>query len=79
MHGIIFFYIQKFADEATSGKTTWLQLRETVTASDSRYLPNEVYPDEDAVELLQKIADTCGETLPELIERFGELDRKSVV
>ena len=72
MHGIIFFYIQKFADEATSGKTTWLQLRETVTASDSRYLPNEVYPDEDAVELLQKIADTCGETLPELIERFGE-------
>ena len=72
MHGIIFFYIQKFADEATSGKTTWLQLRETVTASDSRYLPNEVYPDEDAVELLQKIADTCGETLPALIERFGE-------
>ena len=72
MHGIIFFYIQKFADEATSGKTTWLQLRETVTASDSRYLPNEVYPDKDAVELLQKIADTCGETLPELIERFGE-------
>mgnify|MGYP002640580079 FL=1 len=72
MHGIIFFYIQKFADEATSGKTTWLKLRETVTASDSRYLPNEVYPDGDAVELLQKIADTCGEPLPELIERFGE-------
>ena len=72
MHGIIFFYIQKFADEATSGKTTWLKLRETVTATDSRYLPNEVYPDTDAIELLQKIADTCGEPLPVLIQRFGE-------
>jgi predicted hydrocarbon binding protein len=72
VHGLIFFYIQKFADEATSGKTTWLKLRDTVTASDNRYLPNEVYPDEDAIELLQKIADTCGEPLPELIERFGE-------
>lgn len=72
MHGLIFFYIQKFADEATSGKTTWLKLRDTVTATDNRYLPNEVYPDEDAIELLQKIADTCGEPLPELIERFGE-------
>ena len=72
MHGLIFFYIQKFAYEATSGKTTWLKLRDTVTASDNRYLPNEVYPDEDAIELLQKIADTCGEPLPELIERFGE-------
>ena len=72
MHGIIFFYIQKFADEATSGKTTWLKLRETVSVSNNRYLPNEVYPDGDAVKLLQKIADTCGETLPSLIERFGE-------
>ncbi len=72
MHGIIFFYIQKFADEATSGKTTWLKLRETVTATNSRYLPNEVYPDTDAIQLLQEIADTCGEPLPELIERFGE-------
>ena len=72
MHGLIFFYIQKFADEATSGKTTWLKLRDTVTASNNRYLPNEVYPDEDAVKLLQKIADTCGEPLPSLIERFGE-------
>ena len=70
MHGIIFFYIQKFADEATSGKTTWLKLRETVTATNSRYLPNEVYPDTDAIQLLQKIADTCGEPLPELIERI---------
>ncbi len=72
MHGIIFFYIQKFADEATSGKTTWLKLRETVSVSNNRYLPNEVYPDGDAVKLLQKIADTCGETLPSLIERFGK-------
>jgi len=72
VHGIIFFYIQKFADEATSGKTTWLKIRETISVSNTRYLPNEVYPDGDAVKLLQEIADTCGETLPSLIERFGE-------
>ena len=44
LHGIIFFYIQKFADEATSGKTTWLKLRETVTATNSRYLPKRGLP-----------------------------------
>ncbi|MEY3033362.1 MAG: hypothetical protein RLZZ622_1837, partial [Planctomycetota bacterium] len=55
MHGIIFFYIQKFADAAAAGTTTWLQLRETVSSGASRYLPNETYPDGEAVGLLQSL------------------------
>ena len=72
MHGIIFFYIQKFADVAAAGTTTWLKLRETVATSASRYLPNETYPDDEAVGLLQSLADRVGEPLPALVERFGE-------
>lgn len=72
MHGIIFFYIQKFADVATAGKTTWLQLRETFTTSATRYLPDKTYPDGEAVGLLQSLADRTGEPLPTLAERFGE-------
>ncbi len=71
VHGIIFFYIQKFADIASSG-TTWLQLRQTVTASSSRYLPNQAYPDAEAVQLLQTLAEATNEPLPSLLERFGE-------
>lgn len=71
MHGIIFFYIQKFADQLSSG-TTWATLRQTVTTSSSRYLPNQAYPDAEAVQLLQTLADTNNEPLPSLIERFGE-------
>ncbi len=72
MHGIIFFYIQKFADAATAGKTSLLQLRDTVTTKTTRYLPNETYPDGEAVGLLQSLADKTGESLPALVERFGE-------
>jgi tRNA A-37 threonylcarbamoyl transferase component Bud32 len=72
VHGIIFFYIQKFADVATAGKTTWLKLRETVATSASRYLPNGTYPDGEAVGLLQSLAERAGEPLPALVERFGE-------
>jgi hypothetical protein len=71
VHGIIFFYIQKFADVATAGTTTWLKLRETVSTSASRYLPNETYPDGEAVGLLQSLAERTGEPLPTLVERFG--------
>lgn len=72
MHGLIFFYIQKFADSAAAGVTSWSKLRSTVTTSHEKYLPSGVYPDADAVHLLDSIARSAGEPLPAIIERFGE-------
>ena len=72
MHGLIFFYIQKFADSAAAGATSWSKLRSTVTTSHGKYLPSGVYPDADAVHLLDSIAQSAHESLPTIVERFGE-------
>lgn len=72
MHGLIFFYIQKFADSAAAGATSWSKLRSTVTTSHEKYLPSGVYPDADAVHLLDSIAQSAHEPLPTIVERFGE-------
>lgn len=72
MHGLIFFYLQKFADEASTGNTSWGALRSSVATSTSKYLPSGVYPDADAVHLLQSIAQSAGRPLPKILEQFGE-------
>ncbi len=72
MHGLIFFYIQKFADSAAAGATSWSKLRSTVTTNHGKYLPSGVYPDADAVHLLDSIAQSAHESLPTIVERFGE-------
>lgn len=72
MHGLIFFYLQKFADEASKGSTSWDALRSSVATSTSKYLPSGVYPDADAVHLLQSIAQSAGRPLPTILEQFGE-------
>jgi tRNA A-37 threonylcarbamoyl transferase component Bud32 len=72
MHGLIFFYIQKFADSAAAGATSWSKLRSTVTTSHDKYLPSGVYPDADAVHLLDSIAQAAHQSLPTIVERFGE-------
>lgn len=79
MHGLIFFYIQKFAATlATTSSTVASQpaLRSTLQAAviegSAGYLPAGTYPDEEAVKLLQSIADTLGEPLETVLGRFGE-------
>jgi tRNA A-37 threonylcarbamoyl transferase component Bud32 len=72
VHGLIFFYIQKFADEASKGNTSWDAVRSSVTTTTNKYLPSGVYPDADAVQLLQSIAQSAGRTLPKILEQFGE-------
>lgn len=72
MHGLIFFYIQKFAEVASAGTTSWSKLRPTVTTSNQKYLPSGVYPDADAVHLLESLAQSADEPLPTIVERFGE-------
>ena len=66
MHGLIFFYIQKFANEASAGTTSWQSLRSSVTTSAAKFLPSNVYPDADALHLLESISRSAGKPLPAL-------------
>ncbi len=71
MHGLIFFYIQKFADSAAPGTTSWNGPRASVATGSARYLPSGVYPDAEAVELLQALAESTGRSLADTLEQFG--------
>lgn len=71
MHGLIFFYLQKFADVAAAGSTSWKGIRSSVTTSAGKFLPSSTYPDADAVAILSTIADTTGRPLPAILEEFG--------
>ncbi len=71
MYGLIFFYIQKFAESAASNTISWSSVRSSVATGAARYLPSQTYPDADAVQLLTSIADSTGHPLPEVLERFG--------
>ena len=55
MHGLIFFYLQKFADAAV-GNASWESIRSSVATSAKKYLPAGVYPDADAVAMLADLA-----------------------
>ena len=72
MHGLIFFYIQKFAEVACTGTASWVIARSNDNATTAQYLPSGVYPDAEAVELLQAIARSTGRPLPLILEQFGE-------
>ena len=72
MHGLIFFYLQKFADVAAAGSTSWKGIRSSVATTASRFLPSGTYPDADAVAILSTIADTTGRPLASILEEFGQ-------
>ena len=72
MHGLIFFYIQKFADMLATATASHAGLRSTIVCSTASYLPSGVYDDGEAVALLQSMADGIEEPLPGLLGRFGE-------
>ena len=71
VHGLIFFYIQKFADSAAPGTTSWNGARASVATGSARYLPSGVYPDAEAIELLQALAESTGRSLADTLEQFG--------
>ena len=68
MHGLIFFYIQKFGDTLATG----VKKRLASPATAAPYLPSGVYPDADAVKLLGGIAEADGLPLADVVRRFGE-------
>jgi len=72
VHGLIFFYMQKFADLLATGTATHAGLRSSVVRGTARYLPSGVYDDAEAVAVLQSIAEGINEPLPGVLSRFGE-------
>lgn len=70
MHGLIFFYLQKFVDTAV-GSASWEGIRSSVATSAKKYLPSGVYPDADAVTMLTSLSETIGRPLPVVLEQFG--------
>lgn len=77
MHGLIFFFLQKFIGASPSGGAVrqpddCAGQTSRLPKTTERYLPSGVYPDEAAVAMLASIADTTGESLPDVVERFGE-------
>jgi tRNA A-37 threonylcarbamoyl transferase component Bud32 len=71
VHGLIFFYIRKFAETLARGSGVSSTSRSGVTTATTRHLPSGVYPDGEAVELIQSLADQVGRPLAEVLERFG--------
>jgi len=71
VHGLIFFYIRKFAESSAQRDPTGFSVRSSVATSAGRYLPSGVYPDAEAVDLLQSIAESTDRPLREVLERFG--------
>jgi tRNA A-37 threonylcarbamoyl transferase component Bud32 len=70
VHGLIFFYLQKFADAAV-GSTSWEGIRSSIATSARKYLPSGTYPDADAVSILTSLSETVGRPLPVVLEQFG--------
>ena len=71
MHGIIFFYIQKFAEGLAKASWSASPRRTTVSSPPKTFLPTKSYPDEDAVSLLSSAAESAGQPLSSLLETFG--------
>ena len=74
MHGLIFFYLQKFRETLSTGALTGSQasLGGNAALDAARYLPSSVYPDADAVDFLEALAAELGEPVGSTVRRFGE-------
>ncbi len=71
VHGLIFFYIQKFAETLERAGIGKMPHRTTVSGVPRSFLPTKSYPDEEAVALLSSMADASNAPLQSLLERFG--------
>ena len=73
MHGLIFFYIGKFAERFPAALSTQSGLRAAeASPTGPRYTPSGVYPDAEALALLADIAAAAGRPLADLEVEFGE-------
>ena len=82
MHGLIFFFIHKFAERFPTGSAPRGRSAAGSSMSGSsvsgssvsgeKHLPSGVYPDADAVAMLEELALATGRPLAEIVGEFGE-------
>lgn len=70
MHGLIFFYLHKFAERVSAGSRGGTASSSSIGGQ--KHLPSGVYPDADATAMLGDLAAAAGRPLPELVTDFGE-------
>ena len=71
MHGLIFFFIHKFAERFPAASSSRSGVVGS-SASAQKHLPSGVYPDADAVAMLADLATTADRPLGDVVAEFGE-------
>lgn len=69
MHGLIFFYLHKFAERFPAGSRSGTG---SSSSGGHKHLPSGVYPDADAVAMLDDLAAAAGRPLQGIVTEFGE-------
>jgi predicted hydrocarbon binding protein len=71
MHGIILSELKRFVS-TKHGDDVWVSLLREAGRSDTTYLANGVYPDEDAVAIVAAASRLTGAPATAILEEFGE-------
>ena len=71
MHGTIFFFLQRFVEEAL-GPDGWAKLFEQAGMPIKTYSPATAHPDEDIFALVKAACALTGNSPPEILEAFGK-------
>jgi hypothetical protein len=71
MHGSIFVLLQKFV-ETKFNKAAWQKLLKQSNVSQLKYEMNEVYPDEEAMNIISHATALTGLSVAALHEAFGD-------
>lgn len=79
MHGLIFFYMQKFADYLSKGGDGAVNVRATLVSDQGPYQPSGVYPDSEALRILEELAAEVSRPFPTVVAEFGEFLAPSLV
>lgn len=78
MHGVILYTLGKFV-QARFGEVAWQQLLVNANLADVAYVPNMVYPDQDAAVLVAAAEKLTGLTRDAILESFGEFAAPSLL
>lgn len=71
MHGIIFLYLQRFA-QRRGGPTAWNDLLREAELASKAYSPVQEYPDDEALKLMHAASRQFNSPLSQVLEDFGE-------